>query len=143
MAVPVLVEGFVVASVAAALTEAGWKVITVAATYAQGVDITATKGTARLLIEAKGAGSSRVGSQRYGKSFSQGQVESCVGKALFKAMGVATPDLAAIAFPDTPLFRTKLSEAHVMNLTHLGIVVFWVTENGSVTLEPDLGYLTA
>ncbi len=143
MGVPVLVEGFVVASVCGALAEAGWQVTPVAATHTQGVDITASRDGVRLLIEAKGAGSSKVGTSRYGMSFTSGQVEISVGAALYKALGVESPNRAGVALPDTAPFHTKLGRARLAKLVALGIAVFWVGEDGTVTTEPDLGYLTS
>ena len=135
MGVPILVEGFVVESACRALAEAGWQVTPVPSTHAPGVDITAVQGTERLLVEAKGAGSSREGSKRYGKPFNSGQVEISVGAAIYKALGVRKPDLAGVAFPDLPLYRSKVGGTRSENLGLLGISVFWVAEDGSVTID--------
>lgn len=133
--VPILVEGFVVASTCAELTDRGWDTVPVTHTAAQGVDITATKVGSRLLIEAKGAGSSKPGTSRYGKPFHSGQVEISIAAAVYKALSVEPPDLGAVALPDLPLFRKKLNDGIASNLRRLGIPIFWVSENGSVTID--------
>lgn len=132
---PILVEGFVVASTCAELTDRGWVTVPVTHTAAQGVDITATKAGRRLLIEAKGAGSSKPGTSRYGKPFHSGQVEISIAAAIYKALSVEPPDLGAIALPDLPLFHKKLNEGIAANLRQLGIPIFWASENGSVTID--------
>jgi hypothetical protein len=109
--------------------------VPVAHTAAHGVDITASKGERRLLIEAKGAGSSRPGTSRYGKPFHSGQVEISIAAAIYKALSAAPPDLGAVALPDLPLFRKKFNMGITANLARLDIPIFWVDEAGTVSIE--------
>ena len=135
--VPVLVEGFVVSATCAALAASGWAPTPVPHTAARGVDITAVKGRVRLLVEAKGAGSSVATSSRYGKPFTSGQVEISVAAAVYKALSVQPPDIAGVALPDLPIFHRKVNMGIARNLTRLDIAIFWVSEDGSVRIEND------
>jgi hypothetical protein len=134
---PKLVEGFVVESTCNALKRMGWTTNAVASTTTTGVDIVATRDDARLHIEAKGAGSSAVGSKRYGKPFTTNQVVQSLSAALYTALAVEAPTLSGIAVPDTPTYRARLKPGIAESLTRLGIVVFWVSEDGSVRTDND------
>lgn len=135
--VPVLVEGFVVEATCAELTRRGWVATPVPTTASRGVDIVATHGTVELWVEAKGAGSSRQGSSRYGKSFTASQVDTCVSKAALKALEAVTAGVAAaVAFPDNPDFRVKVQRSGAA-LRQLNVAIFWVAETGEVIIENE------
>jgi hypothetical protein len=135
--VPVLVEAYVVECTANELRRRGWAVTPVQTTATHGVDIVATRGDVRLHIEAKGAGSSRPGSSRYGKSFNSGQVDICVAKACHKALEALSAGYrAAVAFPDNAAFRARVRLVELA-LARLEVGVFWVSEDQSVNVDND------
>ena len=135
--VPVLVEAFVVSAAASELTRRGWTVTPVPSTAAHGVDIVSRRDGRVLHIEAKGAGSSRPGSSRYGKSFNSGQVDICVAKACHKALeALSAGHQAGVAFPDNPAFRARVQRVEAA-LERLEVGVFWVREDESVSVDND------
>lgn len=95
--------------------------------------LVAEKDGVRIEIEAKGAGSSKAGTARYGQHFDKGQVFDHVAKAVLKALRVASAGnaLAAVALPDNPDHRAEVQRVAVA-LHRAGIGVFWVGESGSV-----------
>lgn len=104
-------------------------------TTQQGVDIIATNRSngCRLLVEAKGATSSREGSARYGMGFTGSQVFDRVAKGVFTTLKLRAqyPDRqhteVALAVPDLPGFRRQL-EAVKRELSAAGLRVFLVAE---------------
>lgn len=135
--VPILVEGYVVAHTADWLRDDGWDVLAVERTHAPGPDIVATKGGSRLVVEAKGAGSSLPGSKRYGKPFNKGQVTVSVANAVWTATkAVARGSLGAIAIPDNVAYRQEIGDAQA-TLGRVPIVVFWVDDDGAVRLDNE------
>ncbi|SRR6266540_2926539 len=136
-----LYEDDVVRAVAAYLREHGYAIRQALAATERGVDIVAVKTTEpafELHVEAKGAGSSRSGSARFGFEFNSGQVFDHVAKAVLKALQAAafgaTDRRGAIALP-----ANRLHEYHVKPvaaaLRSAGIAIFWVAEDGGVTLD--------
>jgi hypothetical protein len=109
----------------------------------RGHDIIADKRgdpTSTLYVEAKGEGSSKAATARYGSSFNSGQVFDHVAKAVLKALRVASWDTtgpqsrAGIALPE--------NAAHVQQVEMVGralrnveIAVFWVAQDKSVRVE--------
>lgn len=95
-----LLEDEVVDAVACLLTRRGWTITQMAHAHQHGNDLDAERDG--LLLSAKGAGSSKPGTNRYGSSFTGGQVRSHIAVALLRAMAwVSTGDRrAAIALPD-------------------------------------------
>ncbi|MCZ7537832.1 MAG: hypothetical protein M5T61_19180 [Acidimicrobiia bacterium] len=102
----------------------------------RGDDLVAERDGERLVIEAKGAGSSKVGTARYGKSFNKGQVFDHVGKAVLKAMRVvsAGEHRAGIALPGDAAHRAEVAKVRVA-LDRVGVAVFWVDESRTVTVD--------
>tara|TARA_B100000963_G_C22596831_1_gene658266 strand:- start:615 stop:1037 length:423 start_codon:yes stop_codon:yes gene_type:complete len=110
----------------------------------RGIDVIAEKQGSVLYIEVKGATSGDQKSRRYGKPFHSGQVFDMLSKVIFKALDNTNisdynikKDRTCIALPRADLFQkyhTKVSRY----LIKLGIVTFWVSENGSVTIEGNL-----
>lgn len=86
----------------------GWTIQRTAMPDQQGIDIEATQAGVRLEVEAKGKGSSKPGTKRYGKPFTRTQVQHRVGEALLTALAVASRDSAqaAIAVPDIRLYHS-------------------------------------
>ncbi len=132
----VLYEDQVVQAVCAALEGAGWNIVSRAFAHQHGDDIVAERGAERLVVEAKGAGSSKKGTRRFGLEFNRGQVRSHVGVAVLRALAVASrgTSLAAIALPDNTQHRDIAGSAATA-LSRAGIGIFWVAEDGSVTAD--------
>jgi hypothetical protein len=132
----VLTEDQVTEAVCDYLRTHHWTIVSRAMGKAPGVDVVAEQQGIRLEIEAKGAGSSDPSSSRFGHSFTRGNVSTHVGEAVLKALRVIAADraLAAIAFPDN---RDHHAEVDLIRraLQRIGIIVFWVRENGTVQTE--------
>jgi hypothetical protein len=81
----------------------GWTILVHATAIQHGHDSVAERGSERLIIEAKGAGSSKEGTARFGKLFNSKHVFDPVAKAVLKALRVVADDglCGAVAFPTT------------------------------------------
>ena len=114
----------------------GWEILSRAAPYERGPGIAATRRGVRLEIEARGAGSSKSHTARYGLPFTTAQVKLHVGQAVLKALQVvaAGDACAAVAFPDGPDHRSEAGAVQPV-LERIGIKVFWVSEDGTVTTD--------
>jgi hypothetical protein len=136
--VTVLTEDAVIDAVCRHLVADRWEIVSRATATEHGVDIVATREGARLEVEAKGAGSSKPYTARYGQVFNRGQVFDHVAKAVLKALRVASAGnaRAAIAFPDNGDHRAEVELVRVA-LQRAGIIVFWVSEEGTVRVEGD------
>lgn len=131
-----LTENDVVAAVCSHLEGAGFRVTSRATTLQRGVDIRAQRDGVEILVEAKGATSSKPGTNRFGKPFSGSQAKSHVARALYTASAVDRSEAtrAAIALPDTALHRRTVSPIQT-TLNVLGIATFWVAPDGKVEVE--------
>lgn len=85
-----LYEDDVVHAVMAHLESEGWTIDSFALSHQHGDDIVASRGDQRLVIEAKGDGSSKSTTARFGKTFTRNQVKTHVAVAVVRAMGVAS-----------------------------------------------------
>jgi hypothetical protein len=96
----------------------------------------AVRGDERLVVEAKGAGSSKEGTRRFGQPFDVGQVKSHVGVAVLRALGVASDGraLSAVAFPDNEHHRRVAGKA-ARALARAGVGIFWVDDDHRVTAD--------
>jgi hypothetical protein len=132
----VLYEDHVVDAVCAHLEAEDWRIESRAHAHQHGDDIVAVRGDERLVVEAKGAGSSKAGTRRYGLAFNRGQVKSHVGVAVLRALGVASDRtaLSAVAFPDDRDHRDVAGRI-VPALADAQVGVFWVDPNHRVTAE--------
>ena len=132
----VLYEDDVVNAVCEHLGEAGWTIVSKALAIQHGDDIVTTKQGRTLVVEAKGAGSSKTGTKRFGQLFNQNQAKTHVSVAVFRALTTISDDthLAAIALPDNRHHRVLIAKAQ-LGLSRAGIGVFWVTEALAVTLD--------
>ena len=131
-------ENDIIAAVCSYLEESGYEVTQRLKTSEKGTDIICRRnGTDETIrIEAKGGTSSRPGSARYGKAYTQSQVFDLVAKGFFAACRLlsqssATSQHVALAVPDESLFRTYL-ESIKPALVRLGISTLLVAENRSV-----------
>lgn len=131
-----LLEDDVVDAVAGLLIRNGWEIESVAHAHERGDDIVAVKNGVRLLVEAKGAGSSKARTKRYGLPFTGNQVGSHVGVAVVRALRwAAAGDVRpALAFPDNPHHRCQVDPI-APSLDRVGVGVFWVTEDRHVQLS--------
>jgi len=98
-----------------------------------------------LFIEAKGETSAQSGSSRHGRAFTRSQVLVHVGQAFYRAAAMlqqailTTRRRAGIALPDNAHHRERVAGIEEA-LRQLGIAVFWVRPDRSVTVwvQPDL-----
>lgn len=130
-----LSEDAVVAAVIAYLQADGWNIESMALATQHGDDIVATRDGVRLLVEAKGQGSSMPHSRKYGLPFSRNQVKTHIAVAVLRSLGVVSVGAAtaALALPDDALHRREI-ERVAPALSKLGIGVFWVDQAGTVSL---------
>ena len=131
-----LTEDAVVAAVCRTLEEHGYEIVARALATEHGHDIVAVKDGRRLFVEAKGAGSSKEGTARYGSEFSRNQVFDHVAKAVLKAMRVVTArdGRAGIALPDNPNHRREIGQIRAA-LHAAGVAVFLVSDAEEVRLD--------
>jgi fructose-specific component phosphotransferase system IIB-like protein len=133
-----LTENDVVGLTSDELERRGWTVESRLSTTERGVDIRAVKGEIRIFVEAKGEGSSKSTTARFGQSFNLGQVRTHVAVAILTALKVVAEGhaLAAIAVPDNAHHRQVLGQV-VEPLRGLGVVIFWVSR-AAVEVEGPL-----
>lgn len=123
------------------LSKSGYEIERSSTTYDKGYDIVAsnTKGV-KLIIEAKGATSSKSSSNRFNKEFDRKQVVNHVSRALYSTVKVINkyPDYeVGIALPHNEFHIKAIKDIqNVIDL--LKIKVFWVTENRDVILEEEV-----
>jgi hypothetical protein len=130
----ILTEDEVVDAVADYLARDGWEIVGVAHAHEHGDDITAERDGVRLVVEAKGAGSSKAGTKRFGLRFNHGQVRTHVAVAVLRMLGVTSAGkaLAAVALPDNRHHREVFGKAE-RSLLAAGVGVFWVDDDGRVS----------
>jgi Holliday junction resolvase-like predicted endonuclease len=132
----ILTEDQVVDAVCRTLESDGYAIAQRALATQHGYDIVARKNGVELIIEAKGAGSSKAGTARYGLEFSSNQVFDHVAKAVLKALRVASSGeaRAGIALPDNANHRREVDQV-APALRRAGIAVFWVGDGGNVRID--------
>lgn len=131
-----LYEDDVVNAVCTFLERDGWQIVSRAMAHQHGDDIVARRGSDRLIVEAKGEGSSKQGTSRFGLHFNRGQVNTHVGVAVLRALGVASAGdaLAAVALPGNGDHKAVAGRA-APALARAGVGIFWVAEDRSVQAE--------
>jgi hypothetical protein len=136
MAEAVLTEDAVVAAVRRLLERHGWKILVHATAIQHGHDLVAERDNQRLIIEAKGAGSSKEGTARFGRLFTSNQVFDHVAKAVLKALRVVTEGRAwgGVAFPDNANHHLQIDQIRTA-LDQLQVAIFWVRDDGTVSVE--------
>lgn len=139
----VLTEDDVIDGVRDDLLSRGWEVVSRATASQHGDDLVMRRHGSMIIVEAKGAGSSKPATARYGKPFNRGQVFDHVAKAILKALRVASADKtrAGVAFPDNPDHRREVDQVRPA-VTSAGIIVFWVREDGHVGTDGDDAWLS-
>ena len=134
-------EGNVQAVIVYHLATEGWSIHRVADTSSQerGVDIGASRGSERLLVEVKGYPSATyVGGVKQGRPKATGhalQGRHYFGGAILSGMLMRNdhPDARIVlAFPDVETYRT-LALRTVWPLTQAGLELWFVTKAGTVT----------
>ncbi len=130
-----LYEDDVVAAVVAYLRADGWKIESTALATQHGDDIVATRSGERLVVEAKGEGSSKSHTTRFGTSFTKQQASVHIAVAVLRSMRVVSEgtSTAAIALPAVDSHRREVDRVATA-LSKTGIWVFWVAQDGVVTL---------
>jgi Holliday junction resolvase-like predicted endonuclease len=136
----ILTEDQVVDAVCRKLASDGYSIVHRALATQHGYDIVARKDGVDLIVEAKGAGSSKAGTARYGFEFNSNQVFDHVAKAVLKALRVASSEQAraGIAFPDNARHRREV-ERVAPALRRAGVAVFWVDNEGNVRTDAPAG----
>lgn len=131
-----LYEDDVVAGVVAHLRTDGWEIESTALATQHGDDIVATRNGERLVVEAKGEGSSMSHTKRYGSAFSKQQVSTHIAVAVLRAMRVVSEGIstAAIALPAIDSQRHAIDRV-APALSKVGIRVYWVSADGSVSTQ--------
>jgi hypothetical protein len=131
-----LYEDDVVAAVADFLRANDWTIVRTALAIEHGDDIVATKGEHTLIVEAKGAGSSKPGTSRYGHAFTGNQVKTHVSVAIFRALTVTSTGgaLSAVAFPDNAHHRQLVGRV-TSALTKAEVGIFWVNDEHGVAFD--------
>lgn len=134
-----LYEDDVVEAVCAYLTRGGWTIESSATVLDHGDDIVASRGARRLVVEAKGEGSSQSHTRRFGAPFTSNQVRSHVAVAVLRSLGVYSERgaIPALAFPDNPHHRERVARIWPA-LAELGVVVFWVASDSAVEVQGRL-----
>lgn len=138
----VLTEDDVIDAVRDFLFERGWELVSRATAIQRGEDLVMEAHAERLIIEAKGAGSSKLGTARYGNVFNKRQVFDHVGKAILKALRVASSGeaVAGVALPDNADHRHEIDLVRPA-LHRAGIIVFWVAEDRTTRVDAADGRL--
>ena len=106
-------------------------------TTEHGIDVIAQHPDSKVqvLVEAKGGTSSRLGSKRYGKPYTQNQVFDRVAKGIFTCLQLRTeyPDKHMVriilAIPEKPSHFKKYIESVASSLEPAGIEV-WFAQDG-------------
>jgi hypothetical protein len=131
-----LFEDDVVAVVVTRLLADGWTIVSTALATQHGDDIVATRAGVRLVVEAKGEGSSKPHTARYGNTFTPKQASTHVGVAVLRALSVVSEgtSTAAIALPADASHRREVGRVQPA-LSRLGIWVFLVDQDGAVSVQ--------
>ena len=133
---PFIYEDDVVRAVIDHLVADGWLITSFAWSHQHGDDIVASRGAERLIVEAKGDGSSKSNTARFGKPFNRNQVKTHVSVAVVRAMRVVSDGLASagVALPASDFHRLEI-ERIAPALRTMGIWVFWVSADHSVKVQ--------
>lgn len=133
-----LTEDDVVDAVCRQLERDGWGIESRALAVQHGDDIVAVKAGCRLIVEAKGEGSSKPGTRRFGQTFTRNQVKShvAVAVAVLRALSVVSRGdaRAAVAFPDNQHHR-EVAGAAAPALARADVGLFWVADDGRVSAD--------
>jgi hypothetical protein len=131
-----LFEDDVVAAVVDHWRADGWTIVSTALATQHGDDIVATRDGVRLVVEAKGEGSSKPYTKRYGSTFTPRQAYTHVSVAVLRTLRVVSEgtSTAAIALPADAAHRREVDRVQSA-LSRLGIRVFWVDQERGVSVQ--------
>ena len=129
-----LYEDNVVAAVVAHLRAEGWDIESTALATEHGDDIVATRNAERLVVEAKGEGSSKSHTTRFGNPFTKQQASVHIAVAVLRSMRVISEGFssAAIALPSVDSHRREVNRV-APALLLARIRVYWVDPDMRVT----------
>ncbi len=131
-------ENEIIAAVCTYLESTGCQITSRLSTSERGIDITANHDRRSFYIEAKGGTSSRKGSNRFGKPYTQSQVFDRVAKGFFTAACLRNKygeeSVVGLAFPDTPLFRRYVDDVALLS-DRLHLTFYWVKADKTVLEE--------
>ncbi len=121
-----ITENEVIGCVIYYLKSKGFVIESVCNTMQKGIDIIAQKDGSKLLIEAKGATTSKE-SSRKGKTFSKNQVNNHISRAIFKALQMKEYEEDAIVGIALPYNKNHLEIMKTVEktLNSLGIIIIW------------------
>lgn len=125
-------ENHIIALLIEDLQKNNYQITHYATTRQTGYDIVAQQLDIKLIIEAKGATSSKSESNRSGQSFSTNQVKNHIATAILKAMETMTEQencLIGLAFPNNQVHRQRLEKSRCA-LQKLGLIVYLVSTDG-------------
>ena len=132
-----LTENDVVTAVSNYLIDKGYAIDQALTTSQQGIDIVATHPVhGRCLVEAKGATSSKIASNRYGIEFNNNQIKTHIGVAILKSFQTIQLNKDAevvIALPDNTGHRKIIDSMH-FPIKKSGINIFFVNDNMDVCI---------
>ena len=131
-----LTENEVITAVCAELSRSGWETVSTANTRQRGDDVVARRGGITLLVEAKGATSSKPTTARFNVGFNARQVRTHVAMAVLRSLSVVSrgESRAAIALPDDERHRSEVAMV-LPALDALGVGVFFVSNDGGVEVR--------
>jgi len=131
-------ENEVTEAVCAHLRATGWQVVSRCSTTEQGVDVVAKCNGLDCFVESKCGTSSRPGSARYGKSYTESQVFDRVAKGFYTAACLrnekGNAPVVGLALPDNRWFRKYIARIS-SSAKALRITFYWVAEDHSVAEE--------
>ena len=131
-------ENEITDAVCAHLTATGWQVVSRCSTTEQGIDVVAKRNELDCFVESKGGTSSREGSARFGKPYTESQIFDRVAKGFYTAACLRSEKgdgpLIGLALPDTHCFR-KYAGKVARSDRFLRISFYWVHPDRSVTEE--------
>lgn len=132
-----LTENQVVEGLMQYLQNTGWEIDDHCLGFKHGIDIVAVKENTKLIVEAKGARANDGAHNAVRKQFDSGQLKTHLGKAIVKILEEMTKNPRArfaIAHPDDVYIRQCIGPS-IKHLKKMGIIHYWVAENGNVTEE--------
>lgn len=126
-------ENDVVKATCKYLKDQGYTILTTCTTNQRGIDITAKNPTTgiEVFVEAKGNTSSKEGSARYGKPYTNSQVFSHTSKGVFACLRLRVQyfdrekQRVILAVPDSQLYRKYLEPVILDNLKTAGVEVLF------------------
>ena len=130
-------ENAVVDAVCKYLSASGYEIKQRLTTIEQGIDVIAQhpQSKIRVFVEAKGGTSSRKGSERFGKPYTQTQVFDRVAKGIFSCLKLRTEhpdkntDRVILAIPEKPDYFKKYITTVSSSLDKTGIEVWFAKDN--------------